>query len=66
MCKNSHDETDEWDSDTAGSLSEFEPNKRARSKQPSISSIAEAPEDEDVDTVDGDDEDIELRDAEEN
>jgi diadenosine tetraphosphatase ApaH/serine/threonine PP2A family protein phosphatase len=66
MSKNSHDETDEWDSDSAGSLSEFEPNKRARSKQPSISSIAEVPEDEDVDTVDGDDEDIELRDAEEN
>jgi hypothetical protein len=64
MCKNSHDET-EWDSDSAGSLSEFEPNKRHRSKNPSISSIAEVPEDDDVDTVDGDDEDIELRDAEE-
>lgn len=66
MCKNSHDETEtEWESASDGSLSEFEPNKRQRAK-PSISSIPEASaEDEDVDTVDGDDEDMELRDPDE-
>jgi hypothetical protein len=44
---------------------DFESNKRLRSKQPSISSIDEGPaEDEEIETVDGDDEDVELRDAE--
>lgn len=64
MSKNTHDDA-EWESESAGSLSDFEPNKRHRSKQPLISSIAEIGEDEEIETVDGDDdEDIELCDAE--
>jgi len=64
MSENSHDDK-EWDSETAsaGSLSDFEPNKRHRAKKPGFGTIEEVAEDEEIETVDGD-EDIELRDAE--
>ena len=56
-----------WASDSSAasftSFSEFEPNKRHRSKKPGFAAIDET--EEDVDTIDGDDEgDVELRDAE--
>lgn len=55
-----------WASDVSAasftSFSEFEPNKRHRSKKPGFAAIDEA--DEDVDTLDGDEEEMEVRDAE--
>lgn len=54
-----------WASDASAasfaSFTEFEPNKRHRSKKPGFASIDEA--DEDVDTIDGEEDNMELRDA---
>ena len=54
-----------WASDASAasftSFTEFEPNKRHRSKKPGFAPIHEAEADEDVDTLDGDEEEMELR-----
>lgn len=54
-----------WASDASAasfaSFTEFEPNKRQRSKKPGFASIDEV--EEDVDTIDGEEDDMELRDA---
>ena len=54
-----------WASDASAasftSFTEFEPNKRQRSKKPGFAAIDEREADEDVDTVDGDEEEMELR-----
>jgi hypothetical protein len=64
---NTHDDTG-WASDTStsslASFTEFDqPNKRHRSKRPGFASISEEAVEEDVDTVDGEDDTMELRDA---
>lgn len=57
-----------WASDSSAasftSVSDFEPNKRHRSKKPGFAAIDEAEEDVDTETLDGDEDDMELRDAE--
>jgi len=70
MSVNSHDQ--EWENDggstaAAGfAMSDYEPNKRQRSRKPMVASISEeaGAEEEEIATVDGDEaEDMELRDA---
>lgn len=63
--ENFREEAASWDTEdgeNASNLPDFEPNKRRRSKRPSVASIDEYGEDEDIETVNGD-EDVELRDA---
>ena len=57
-----------WASDSSAasftSFTEFEPNKRQRSKKPGFAAIDEADEDVDTSTIDGEEDDMELRDTE--
>ena len=69
MSVNSHDQ--EWENGNnnvavnaataaaAFAMADFEPNKRQRSKKPMVASISEAAEDEEIATVDGDEEEME-------
>ena len=69
MSLNSHDQ--EWENGNSSvaanaamvaaafAMADFEPNKRQRSKKPNVASISEATEDEEIATVDGDEEEME-------
>ena len=69
MSVNSHDQ--DWENAVgtaagAFAMSDYDPNKRHRSRKPMVASISEeaGAEDEEIATVDGDEaEDVELRDA---
>ena len=61
LSENIHDGND-WESESCtGSLSEFQSNKRLCSKEPGVTPINE--EEEEIETLNGDDEVMELRDV---